>query len=379
MKESINMHEFQPFHDIIADPFDYARNWKETHRRKIVGHFCSYTPEEIIHAAGALPFRIFGSGEAVSLSDEHLQAYSCSFVRSALADGLSGKLDFLDGTVFPHTCDTIQRLSDIWRINLGMGFHTDIGLPVKIDTDSAGEYLKSVFKKFKTELSENLDYTITTADLKSAAHLYNRLRRDMQRISDLRRENPSIISSNDLQALTKASMIMDREAFSQKLAAVVNGLTEKQTRPDKSRKRLVLSGGICNIPSVHTLIEDCGAAIVWDDNCSGARYFEGSIDPDGDIIESIAQRYLEKIECPAKHAALFRRGDALVNIVKTNRADGVIFLFLKFCDPHAFDYPYIKELLDKEGIASMLLELEMPLPSEEQLKTRCQAFLETLA
>jgi len=201
----------------------------------------------------------------------------------------------------------------------------------------------------------------------------------MQRISELRRENPSLISSNDLQALVKASMIMDREAFSQELAIVVNALEEKQPRPDQALKRLVLSGGMCNIPSVHALIEDCGAAIVWDDNCSGARYFEGSINPDGDIIESIAERYLEKIECPAKHAALFSRGDSLVNIVKTNRADGVIFLFLKFCDPHAFDYPYIKEMLDQEGIASMLLELEMPLPSEEQLKTRCQAFLETLS
>ena len=372
------MQEFQLFHDIVADPFDYARKWKKAHRRKIIGHFCSYTPEEIIYAAGALPFRIFGSGEAISRSDEHLQAYSCSFVRSALADGLSGKLDFLDGTVFPHTCDTIQRLSDIWRINLDLGFHTDIGLPVKLDTASAREYLKSVFKKFRNELSGNLDCDITTDDLKRAVGLYNRLRSDMKRIFDLRRKNPSLISSNDLQALVKTSMIMDREIFLEKLSAVVSDLKAKKPQLSLPLKRLVLSGGMCNILSVHALIEDCGAAIVWDDSCSGARYFEGAIDPDGDIIESIAERYIEKIECPAKHAALFRRGESLVNIAKTNQADGVIFLFLKFCDPHAFDYPHIKGLLDKEGIASMLLEIEAHLPSEEQLKTRCQAFLEML-
>jgi bzd-type benzoyl-CoA reductase N subunit len=372
------MQEFQLFHDIAAHPFDYARNWKEAHHRKIVGHFCSYTPEEIIHAAGALPFRIFGSGEAVSRSDAHLQAYSCSFARSALADGLAGKLDFLDGTVFPHTCDTIQRLSDIWRINLNLGFHMDIGLPVKLDTASAREYMKSVFKKFKTELSGNLDGAITPNDLKRAADLYNRLRRDMQRIFDLRRENPSLISSRDLQALVKASMLMDREVFSEMLPAVISALKTKKPQPSRPLKRLVLSGGICNVPSVHALIEDCGAAIVWDDSCSGTRYFEGSIDPDGDIIDAIAGRYIEKIECPAKHATLFRRGESLANIARSNQADGVIFLFLKFCDPHAFDYPYVKGLLDKEGIACMLLEIEAPLPSEEQLKTRCQAFLETL-
>ena len=372
------MKEFQLFHDIVADPCGYACNWKEANRRKIVGHFCSYTPEEIIHAAGALPFRIFGSGEAISRSDEHLQAYSCSFVRSALADGLSGKLAFLDGTVFPHTCDTIQRLSDIWRINLTFGFHTDIGLPVKLDTVSAREYLKSIFKKFKNELSGHLDCAITTDDLHRAAELYNRLRSDMKQLFDLRRENPSLINSIDLQALVKASMIMDRGVFSDKLSAILSVLRAKKPQPSQPLKRLVLSGGMCNIPSVHSLIEDCGAAIVWDDSCSGARYFEGSIDPDGDIIESIAERYMDKIECPAKHTDLFRRGEALVNIAKNNKADGIIFLFLKFCDPHAFDYPYIKEMLVKEGIASMLLEIEAPLPSGEQLKTRCQAFLETL-
>ncbi len=64
--------------------------------------------------------------------------------------------------------------------------------------------------------------------------------------------------------------------------------------------------------------------------------------------------------------------------MKENHADGVIFLFLKFCDPHAFDYPYIKEMLDKEGIPSMLFEVEDQLPSEGQFKTRCEAFIEML-
>jgi len=238
--------------------------------------------------------------------------------------------------------------------------------------------MTDVFEKFKNELSGNLGCVITTDDLIRAGDLYNRLRSDMKRIFNLRRKNPSLISSNDLQAIVKASMIMDREIFLDKLSAVASDLKATKPQPSPPLKRLVLSGGMCNIPSVHSLIEDCGAAIIWDDSCSGARYFEGAIDPESDITESIAKRHIEKIECPAKHAALSRRGESLVSIAKTYQAEGVIFLLLKFCDPHAFDYPYIKELLDKEGIASMLLEIEAPLPSEAQLKTRCQAFLEML-
>ena len=97
-----------PFYDIAADPVGYARDWKARTHAKIVGYFCSYVPEEIIWAAGALPYRILGGGQTTARADAHLQAYSCSLIRGALDDALAGRLDFLDGTVFPHTCDSIQ-------------------------------------------------------------------------------------------------------------------------------------------------------------------------------------------------------------------------------------------------------------------------------
>jgi benzoyl-CoA reductase/2-hydroxyglutaryl-CoA dehydratase subunit BcrC/BadD/HgdB len=64
--------------------------------------------------------------------------------------------------------------------------------------------------------------------------------------------------------------------------------------------------------------------------------------------------------------------------VKEKKAQGVIFLLLKFCDPHAFDYPYIKQSLDEAGIPVMLMEINDPIPSGGQLKTRFEAFLEML-
>jgi len=68
----------------------------------------------------------------------------------------------------------------------------------------------------------------------------------------------------------------------------------------------------------------------------------------------------------------------IIKLVKEQNARGVIFLLLKFCDPHAFDYPYIKKSLDEAGIPVMLMEIDDPLPAEGQLKTRFEAFLEML-
>ena len=51
------MLKLKQFHDIANDPIAYARQWKTETRGRVVGFFCSYAPEEIIWAAGALPYR----------------------------------------------------------------------------------------------------------------------------------------------------------------------------------------------------------------------------------------------------------------------------------------------------------------------------------
>ncbi|MFH1538141.1 MAG: 2-hydroxyacyl-CoA dehydratase family protein, partial [bacterium] len=82
--------------------------------------------------------------------------------------------------------------------------------------------------------------------------------------------------------------------------------------------------------------------------------------------------------CPAKHLSNTSRGEYIRELAKDANADGVIFLYLKFCDPHAFDYPYIKEMLEKAGIRTHLVEVEQTLASSGQLRTKIQAFVETL-
>lgn len=373
------MENLNLFHEIAANPNDYIKEFKKKSRKKVIGSFCSYIPEEIITAGDAIAFRIFGSSNNISLADAHLQSYSCSLVRGALEDALSGKIDFLDGTVFPHTCDSIQRLSDIWRINVKFGFHADIVLPVKLNTKSAEEYMIKVFNKFKCEMEEKLDAKITDEKLKETIVLYNQIRKLLKKIYDLRIKKPSLISGSDIHAIFRASMVMERKYFLERLSNLVEAIEGKGSEEKQNKKRIVLSGGICNMPNIYKIIEDAGGMVVSDDICTGLRYCDGYIDIDSNNpIDSIAKRYFERIVCPAKHSGLFARGERLIKVVKENNAKGVIFLFLKFCDPHLFDYPYIKNMLEKETIASMLFETEDNMLSDGQFNTRCEAFLEML-
>ena len=369
----------EELYNLKSDPYKYAIRYKNESGKKVVGYFCSYIPEEIIFAADALPFRVFSTQGAINLADTHLQAYCCSPVRSALEEALSGRLDFLDGIVFPHTCDSIQRLSDIWRLNVPLRFHIDLVLPVKLNSESAFEYMINVLQQFRKDLEKHLKTEISDESLRDAFSLYNTIREHVRSILDIREINPSFLRGGDLYSVIKASMIMDRKVMAEVLRDIICNLeAKKETRDVTLRKRLVLTGALCDHPDVYQIIDDGGGMVVWDDLCTGSRYFEGQLDTTGNPLVSLAERYLRRIVCPSKHSGLSTRSDYLLDIVRKKNADGVVFLNQKFCDPHSFDYPYIKKCLDSEDIPNTLIEMEAQSSTGESLRTRFEAFLEML-
>jgi bzd-type benzoyl-CoA reductase N subunit len=372
------MEEITEIKNITADPYAYCRKYKEETGKKIVGYTCSYTPEELIYAAGALPFRIFGTNQDIHLADANLQSYCCSLVRGILEEALSNRLDFIDGVIFPHTCDSIQRLSDIWRINIKQKFHIDFVLPVKLNTASARQYMFDIIEKLKKDLERALGVQITDAMLADAVKTYNQIRALMRRFYSLRVQRPAMISGRDFHSIIKAAMIMDRKLFLKTLEKIVTQTEASDRKIISGDKRLVLAGSVCSHPDIYDIIEQAGGIVVGDDLCTGSRYFEGVMDEKAPPLEAIAKRYLDRPVCPAKHNGLTNRGENIIRIVKESKADGVVFMLLKFCDPHAFDYPDIKAMLDKENIPCMLLDMEERLPAEGQLQTRFETFIQIL-
>ncbi|HQL42675.1 MAG TPA: 2-hydroxyacyl-CoA dehydratase family protein [Spirochaetota bacterium] len=358
------------------NPYEYVASIKKATGKSVLAYMCSYTPEEVIYAAGIHPFRIFGMVDAIAKADAYLQVYSCSLVRGALEDALSGKLSFVDGAVFPHTCDSIQRLSDVWRLNAGMKHHFDVVWAVKLNTDSAKKYMYDVLAKFVKELQDAFGITITNEKLEKAISTYNEIRSLLKTIWQLKSDNKSTLNGSQMNALIKAAMVWDRDELAGMLKNLIPSI-ELSPKNEKA-KRIMLIGGICNHPDIYTYIEDSGGVVVWDDLCTGSRYFEGQIATDSNPLQAIANRYYERNICPAKHRDLNTRVETITSMIREHNVQGAIFLYLKFCDPHSFDYPYIKEALDTMGIPSTLLELELQLPSEGQMKTRLEAFIDMI-
>jgi len=171
---------------------------------------------------------------------------------------------------------------------------------------------------------------------------------------------------------------MDRHEVRDMLEDLLRDFRTVDIKVPSGGKRILLAGGLCNMPDVFEIIETSGGFIVSDDFCTGSRYVDGQVSNHDDMMVAIADRYAERVVCPAKHSALYSRGEHVLRLAREKNVDGVIFLYLKFCDPHAFDYPYMKGMLDNEDIPSMLFEIEDQLLSEGQFKTRCEAFIEML-
>jgi bzd-type benzoyl-CoA reductase N subunit len=365
------------FKETAANSLDYLRTWKSRTGNRILGYFCTNTPEELIHAAGFLPVRILSAPTTVSLAAKHLQSYSCSLVQSSLEAALRGDLKFLDGTVFPHTCDSIQRLSDIWLENTRFSFHWDIVLPVKLHTESARTYLLQELARFRKGLEEFAGHPMADGDLKKSIALFNQNRALLRDLYRRRIVDPEGFTAGEILAIVQCATFMPKEEFNPLLKKLLSATVSLNHAADH-KLRLFIAGSVCNHAQVFDLFDNSGVSVVGDDLCTGWRYFSEDVSQNGNPVEALAGRLFQRVPCPCKHNPDRDRGDELLQRVEEARAQGVVFLLLKFCDPHAFDYPYLKERLADRKIPSLLLEIEPGSIPLGALETRLKAFIETL-
>jgi len=99
--------------------FNAVKQWKAAAPgRKAIGYMPIYVPRELVHAAGMLPVGILGGGDQLEViqGDAYYQSYICRIPRSTIELGLTGRLDCLDGMLFPSICDVIRNLSGMWQI-----------------------------------------------------------------------------------------------------------------------------------------------------------------------------------------------------------------------------------------------------------------------
>ncbi len=378
MNTGLNIEVLEYFNKVTEDPGQEARLWKEETGGKVIGFLLTDVPEELIHAAGFFPFGISGGKRRMSLADAHLQIWTCSYVRSNLAMALGGELDFLDGLVIPQRCDETRMVMGIWKHQKPLSFMDNFRPPRQVERPSAKNYYLGELRRFKKKLEEFRGSEITDEELKQSIRLYNSNRTLLEKLFDLHRQDPSLLSSRELYNIIMASMIISRKKLNRLLNRLLDTLNPKLPEETDCRVKIFISGTFLEPLEIADYIEESGGTIVGDDLKSGSRYFNGNVPEEGDFLEGFAERQMQKMPSASFDTSTNPRRHFLVNAVKEKNADGVLLLHLKYCEPENFDYYDTKQALKKAGIPVQKIDTEFGETSLGQLRTRVQAFMEML-
>jgi bzd-type benzoyl-CoA reductase N subunit len=367
----------QTFSEIVKGRAEYLREYKGRSGRKIFGYFCTYTPEELLHAAGIHPVRLFGGSEDITLADTLMQSFVCPFVRGVLDTALKGGFDYLDGIVHAYTCDATCGLFGIWQRNIKTDF-TYTYAPPYFSSEGSIEYHARELNKLKAALEKYTGAAISDDAIAESIELFNRKRSALKRLYAVRAANPTPISGSDTLDIVLAGVIAPPDEYIE----MVEQLIKDILRPvgcGQDTHRVYVSGSEIHDAEILRAIEEAGATIVGDDLCTGSRSFHDLVEPGGDPIEATARRYIERTPCPSR-LPVGRRLEFILEGMRECRAEAVIFVIQKFCDPHLAEQPILSEALKEAGIPSTVIETEHRLgPGREQIRTRVQGFLEMIS
>ena len=283
----------------------------------MLGFVCKYAPIEVFEAMGAEVGRISPSVVSFNQADTLMHPNMCSFVKSVLEEVIGSDYE---GVILTTCCDSVRRLCDVLKEQCPEKFIYMIDVPRKVNDFSA--------KMF----TENMREMIRAYEAFSGRHFEEKA----------------------------FQQILERKAE----AARLSGAPENHDGP-----RVGLVGTRCS-SGVMNVLENHHAQILFDMTCTGlARSFTGGGE---DPLASYAWELLNQVPC----LRMVRAGgrERFIEGFK-DRLDGLLCHTVKFCDMYAFEYAQLK---GSAGVPVLQVETDATAQSEGQIRTRVEAFLESL-
>jgi benzoyl-CoA reductase/2-hydroxyglutaryl-CoA dehydratase subunit BcrC/BadD/HgdB len=355
--------------------------------RKVVGSFCVFVPEELTLAADAVHVGLCAGADAgTDLAEQLVPRNTCALIKSFIGFKMAKLCPYIESSdliVGETTCDGKKKAYEAFN-EIAPTYVMEVP---QTKTEAARALWKSEVKRFLAELEKLTGKTITPAKLKEGIRTVNAKRRALQRLTALRAASPAPISGRDALLVNQISFYDDPVRFTAKINELCDELETrikdgKGVAPAKT-PRVMLSGCPMAVPNwkLPYVIESAGAVIVGEESCIGTRNTRDLVDESGDtldaMLDAIVDRYM-KIDC-ACFTPNTERLDNITDLAKTLKADGVIHYSLLFCQPYTHEALKVDKTLTTAGIPMLSIETDYSMEDVEQLKTRVEAFLETIA
>lgn len=354
-----------------------------------LGYNCSYIPEVLLDVEGCFGVRLRAPGcTSPDMATYYMTNRSCPYSKSILERAFEGGYNFLDALIGQECCCTMNRMEQYFEycglIPKEKFFVACIDMPINRSEWHVGYYRRQMEKKILEPLRETYGVDFSEERLRAAIAEHNELCRIITEMGALRKAENPVITGYEFHVMQLASLTCPKYLVLPLLRETLEELKTREPEPKPwFRARVMVTGAEIDDPEFTKMLEMSGAMVVADRYCFGSFPSRERIDiaPGESAYDAICRHYLHWNQC-----ARFMSGDKIdqrhtevKRLVDEFHADGVVYENMKFCEFWSYEKVLGSFVLQSEmGVPCCTIEKEYALGSVGQLRTRFQAFVESL-
>ena len=359
------------FSAVAANPKGQLKAYKDA-GKKCIGVMPYYAPEELVYAAGMMPFGMWGSNNKTEQrSKEYCATFYCTIAQLDLEMLLDGTMDLLDGVITPTICDTLRPMSQNIRVAMSEKLPCIfLAHPQNRFADWGKQFCLDQYNNVKAGLEKIAGHEIKSEDIAAAIKVYNKSRAARREFVKLASDHCDVVDPIMRSAVLKAAWFMDKAEYTEKLKAL------------NAELKVVTSGIICDNPTLLKIFKDNNVAIAADDVAHESRAFRTDASEEGDPMMALVDQFTNidyDVLLYDPQSNQNRRGEFVANMVKESGAQGLVLFMQQFCDPEEMEFPYLKKALDAAGIPFIKLGIDQQMRDFGQAATAIQAFADVLS
>lgn len=354
-----------------------------------LGYNCYYIPEILMNLEGCFSTRLRAPRTtSTDMSTYYMTNRNCPYVRAILERAIEGGYNYLSALFGAESCASMERMEEhfflIDPVKNEHFFVTTIDPPLKGDRTSLDYYMAQLKLKVLDELEGRFGIDVSEEALKRAIERQNELSRVITEIGNFRKLDNPPITGYEFHVIQLVSQVCPHDLILPYLKETLEELKTREPEPKfPFRARVVLAGSEIDDPDFTKLVESCGAMVVADRYCFGSFPSREQIEiREGEsAFEAICRHYLHWNQCARfmDGMKIEQRHEEIKRLVDEYKADGVIYENMKFCEFWSYEKVLASHVLTAEmGVPTCTIEKEYSIGSVGQLRTRFQAFIESL-
>ena len=362
------------FHAVASDPKAQLDAYLSA-GEKVVLTAPVYTPEELIHAMGAVPMGAWGADLELQESKKYFPAFLCSIVQSITELGMRGVYDGVSAIVIPSLCDSLKVLGQNWKYAVPSIPFIPMTYPQRRETDYGIAFTRAGYERVIREVEAATGLTFSEEKLAASLAVYNEHNAAMRKLAAVLAGH-SEITAQQRSDIFKSAFFLRKEEHTALVSELIDRLAEVQ--PGKEKVKILISGILTDAPALNEILDEYGMHIVFDDVAAQSRQYRVDSPDDGEPLDRLARKFASMGNCSLLYDPKKERIEMLIRAAADTGAKGILIVQTKFCDPEEFDSPLIRKACAAAGLPCAVIEADRQMVNYEQARTVVETFRDLL-